>query len=131
MSKRRREDRSQATEGSFERPFAKLAGLKPALPEGRPREEAPARAAPAASPARKAIVRRTSAGRGGKTVTLVERLSLPPERLDEVARELKKALGCGASVEGDVVVLQGDQAERARAFVLERGLAREVVFGSK
>lgn len=133
MAKRRREDRSATGDDTpFASPFAKLAGMKPDLPSGRaPSDDEEAPAPAASAPARKVIVRRQSAGRGGKTVTLVERLGLSEERLREVAREMKKALGCGASVEGEHVVLQGDQQERARAFVLQHGLAREVVFGSK
>ena len=40
--------------------------------------------------------------------------------LEEWARELKRALGCGATVEGDDVCVQGDQVQRV-AQLLEDG----------
>lgn len=79
--------------------------------------------------AAKIVVRRERKGRGGKTATVVEGLKLPPSGLERVARELKRALGCGASIEGGAVVLQGDLAERVAPWLAGRG-ARRVVVGS-
>lgn len=76
----------------------------------------------------KIVLRRTRKGRGGRTVTLVQQVSASAEGLDQLARDLKKGLGCGASVEEDEVVLQGDQVERAQAWLQSQG-ARRVVVG--
>ncbi len=74
----------------------------------------------------KAVLRRTRKGRGGKTVTAVEGLELDSERLAAVASALRKALGCGAAVDGDRVVAQGDIAPRIGRWLTERGVRRVV-----
>jgi translation initiation factor 1 len=75
------------------------------------------------------VVRRERKQRGGKTVTVVARLELGAEELKALAREMAKALGCGARVEGEDVVIQGDQVERTAAWLERRG-ARRVVRGN-
>jgi translation initiation factor 1 len=91
---------------------------------------APAAATPAAgalSRAGKVVLRRERKGRGGKTATVVAGLGLPARDLERVARELKRGLGCGATVEGDTIVLQGDQVPRAGPWLVARGVGRIVV----
>jgi translation initiation factor 1 len=75
----------------------------------------------------KLVLRKERKGRGGKTATVLS--GLRPELRDPVARALRHALGCGASVDGDVVVLQGDLATRAQAWLAARG-ARRIVLGT-
>jgi translation initiation factor 1 len=65
-------------------------------------------------------VRREKKGRGGKTVTRVTGLGPAGADLPQLARELKRALGCGASVDGTDVLLQGSMTERAAAWLEER-----------
>lgn len=77
----------------------------------------------------KLVLRREKKGRGGKTVTVIAGLGWRPRQLEELARALRKAFGCGSSVEGDTVVLQGDMTERAQRWLQERG-ARQVVVGN-
>ena len=93
----------------------------------------PAAAAPAKrtpwSAATKLVVRRERKGHGGKTATRVEGLVGSTRELDEAVRDVKRALGCGAVLDGRDVVVQGDQGERLLAFLAERG-ARKVVVGS-
>lgn len=114
-------------------PFASLAALKTALPEGPARAEeaaAPAERAPAPEPfAGKIVVRRTRKGRGGKTVTTITGLRGDAAALDRIARELRTALGCGAACEDGAIALQGEQTDRARAWLEARG-AKRVVIGS-
>jgi translation initiation factor 1 len=74
-------------------------------------------------------VRRERAGRGGKTVTLVEGPGLDGRDLAKLAREAARDLGVGARVEGRALVVQGDQAERLVAWLASRGFA-EVVRGN-
>jgi translation initiation factor 1 len=128
MSSKKREDRSSTkSERLFESPFAQLASSKDALPPG----EAKTLEALSPTPLKgRVVVRRERKGRGGKTVTVVEGLSLEGEVLEAFARELKRALGCGAVVEGVVIVLQGAHEERARAYLEERG-AKRVVLGTR
>jgi translation initiation factor 1 len=75
------------------------------------------------------VVRREKRGRAGKTVTRVAGLALAPEGLEELAGRLKRALGCGASVEAGEVLVQGDQVERCAAW-LESELQVRVTLGN-
>jgi len=116
-------------------PFAALAALRgtlPAGPAGASAGTAPAdaKAAPAgkAAPAKagpaKAVVRLEKKGRGGKEVTLVEQLDLPPAELERWLKDLKGQLGCGGAVEGDTLVLQGDLRKRVPALLEARGVRK-------
>jgi translation initiation factor 1 len=66
-------------------------------------------------------------GRGGKEVTVVERLELRPAEMETWCRDLKQALGCGGSVDGDVIVLQGDLRTRVPAVLTARGVGKVTV----
>jgi translation initiation factor 1 len=84
--------------------------------------------APAAKPGpARAVVRFERKGRGGKAVTVVEKLGLAPRELEAWLSDLKRALGCGGQVEGDSMVLQGDLRERVRAQLEARGVRRVTV----
>ncbi len=72
----------------------------------------------------RAIVRRESKGRAGKTVTLVT--GLPAEHLEALCKAMKAQMGCGASVEGEDIVLQGDQVARVDPWLTARGVRRVV-----
>jgi translation initiation factor 1 len=74
----------------------------------------------------KIVLRRERRGHGGKTVTVVEGLRLSPAQLETVARRMRKALGCGARVDGDRLVLQGDLAPAAEAWLRGQGATRVV-----
>ena len=77
----------------------------------------------------KLVVRRERKGHGGKTATIVAGIGLPARDLERLARALRHALGCGASVEGDRLVVQGDQAPRVQAWLAAQG-ARRIVLGN-
>ncbi|MFV8751511.1 translation initiation factor [Nannocystaceae bacterium ST9] len=130
MAKRRELPPSEALTSN---PFAGLAALRDELPvgeapiaSGEPREPEPS-AAPR-GPAR-AIVRYQRKGRGGKEATIVEQLGLAPAQLDEWCREFKRALGCGGAVEGELLVLGGDQRARLPGLLEAKGV-RRVTLGS-
>ncbi len=78
-------------------------------------------AGPAAAKPGRVVLRREKKGRGGKTVTTLTRHGLSPAALAPLAKGLRKALGCGATVEDDVVVLQGDQRDRAADLLEAEG----------
>ncbi|MBP6634102.1 MAG: translation initiation factor [Kofleriaceae bacterium] len=103
-------------------PFARLAGLRDQLPAG-PAPKPAAAPAAAKGPAR-AVVRLERKGRGGKEVTVVDKLELPAPELEVWCRTLKSALGCGGAVDGEVIVLQGDLRVRATAVLLGRGVRK-------
>lgn len=106
-------------------PFAELEKLRASLPRGP--EPPPAKApAPPRAPAR-AVVRMERKGRGGKEVTVVDKLGLSPAELERWCRDLKQALGCGGSVDGDLIVLQGDLRSRIGAVLEARGIGRVTI----
>jgi translation initiation factor 1 len=67
-------------------------------------------------------------GRGGKEVTVVEQLGLKAKELEAWLKALKDALGCGGAVEGETLVLQGDQRKRLPAILESRGV-RKIISG--
>jgi translation initiation factor 1 len=75
------------------------------------------------------VLRRERKGHGGKTVTVVEGFRLPPSALEKIARELKRALGCGATIDAGRIVVQGVVGARIEPWLLARG-ARKVVIGN-
>lgn len=77
----------------------------------------------------KILLRREKKGRGGKTVTLVSGITLPPPQLEQLARNMRKGLGCGATTEHGIIVLQGDLQHRAQQWLLQHG-ARKVVLAN-
>jgi translation initiation factor 1 len=76
----------------------------------------------------KVVVRMERSDRGGKEATMVEQLGLAPPELDVWLKDLKAALGCGGSIEGDALMLQGDHRKRLAALLTQRGV-RKVVIG--
>lgn len=67
-------------------------------------------------------VRHESKGRAGKMVTVLS--GLPEPHLEALCKALKTAFGCGATVEGPDVVLQGDQTERVAPWLTAHGVRR-------
>jgi translation initiation factor 1 len=110
-----------AEERPFNAAFAGLASLRDGLPGGEKRE--PARVPAQKGPSR-AVVRYERKGRGGKEATVVEQLVLSPRERSEWLLAMKQALGCGGTLEGEALVLQGDQRSRVRAWLQARGVSR-------
>ena len=121
MSKKRSAHPTPPAPPGFHTPFAGLGSLRDVLPA----RQAPA---PAAKPAPKAparaVVRYERKGRGGKEATLVEQLALSPRDRAKWLLAMKQALGCGGTLDGEALVLQGDQRARVRAWLEARGVAR-------
>lgn len=109
-------------------PFAKLEQLRDRLPSSPVQQSAaPAAAKPTAKAPARAVVRMERKQRGGKEVTVVEKLGLTPDELARWCRELKQALGCGGTTEGDAILLQGDLRSRLPALLEARGVGRVTV----
>ena len=112
-------------------PFAALGAMRDALPPG-PAPSPVATASPAAAPnpyGGKVVVSRSRKGRGGRTVTVVSGLRGGASVLDAHCRDLKKALGCGASVEGETIVVSGDLIDRVKKWLEDAG-AKKVIVGT-
>jgi len=88
-----------------------------------PREVVPAEpaagrpAAPTGSSVGRLVVQREKKGRGGKTVTRIIDCGQLPVEIEQLARQLKRALGCGASVDGADILLQGALTDRAAEWL--------------
>jgi translation initiation factor 1 (eIF-1/SUI1) len=75
----------------------------------------------------RAIVRRESAGRGGRIVTSVEfRPAADCDVAGEIAKDMRKSLGCGSHVEPQKIILQGDIGDRAVSWLNKRGVVKIV-----
>ncbi len=91
----------------------------PNLPAGPTEEVAPMKAAAAPASAWKlgrVVLRRERSQRGGKTVIVIDDFAshLPLTVIETTARNVRQACGCGGTVKGRTVEIQGDQAERVR-----------------
>lgn len=123
MGKGRKPPPSAAPSAPFN---AALAGLSARVDDVPRRPAPPARPPERSAPAR-AVVRMERAGRGGKTVTVVEKLDLRARDLEAWLADLKRALGCGGAIEGEALVLQGDTRERVGKLLESRGVRNVTV----
>jgi translation initiation factor 1 len=132
VAKKKQEPKVEArTEALRHNPFAALArgveqppaeAVEAKATEAPPEPVEAARAVPRLTA--KLVVRRETKGRGGKTVTRIS--GLPPEHLEDLAARMKKALGCGAVVEGAELLLLGSLVPRAAAWLRAEGATRVV-----
>ncbi len=92
------------------------------LPEGPSTPEEPRDAKPRKA-SHRVVLRREKSNRGGKTVIVVSQLPthLSPPELENLCRDARKGLGCGGSLQGREIELQGDQADRVRSFFEKLG----------
>jgi translation initiation factor 1 len=72
-------------------------------------------------------VRVERSGRAGKEVTVIEHLALPAAELERWLKALKAGLGCGGVLEGEALMLQGDQRTREPALLTARGVRKITV----
>ena len=71
------------------------------------------------------VIRREKSQRGGKTVVVVSQIPThfsPPE-IEILLKKAKKSLGCGGTIAGREVEIQGDQADRVRQFLEGQGFS--------
>lgn len=132
MAKRKTQrDLDEQPGGLQHNPFAALRGsTRPAESAGPDAPSEPAATPSTAGPTPdRLVVRKERTGRGGKTITRVSGWNATDHDLEQRARDLKRALGCGASVDGDDVCVQGDQVERVAAH-LEASQGARVVRGN-
>lgn len=61
-------------------------------------------------------------GRGGKTVTiLADFVGVDDAAIKQLASELKQKLGCGGSVDGGEILIQGDRRADIKKLLTQRG----------
>jgi translation initiation factor 1 len=68
-------------------------------------------------------VGRESAGRGGKTVTVVRGLALTDAQIADLGKQLRSACGTGGTAKDGVIEIQGDHVERVLGLLLKAGHA--------
>ena len=61
-------------------------------------------------------------GRKGKSVTVVEGLSVNPAHLAEIAKELKQKLGTGGTAKEGRIEIQGEHREKIAEILQEKGI---------
>src|SRR4051812_22211507 len=96
--------------------------------QGLPQGPQPPPSAPAKGPASiwklgRVVLRKETAPRGGKVVIVVHDFAshLPVSVIDTVAKTLRQQCGCGGSVKGRTIEIQGDQAGRIREILKKEG----------
>ena len=103
-------------------PFGALSGAGlPVVPAAALAQAAKKDAAPARNRGR-VDIKRTTAGRGGKTVTLVTGfvgIGLPEK--ESLCKKMRSACGCGGTVKEGDIEIQGDQREKIAAILTEAG----------
>jgi translation initiation factor 1 len=111
---------SQNPQPELNNPFA---GLRvDGLPPG-PEPPSPVRPATRKPGLGRVVLRRETAHRGGKTVIVVHDFapSIPMPVIEELARKLRNACGCGGTTRQRAIELQGNQAARIRSLLEEEG----------
>ncbi|MCH7342373.1 translation initiation factor Sui1 [Pelomonas sp. CA6] len=68
-------------------------------------------------------VRRETAGRKGKAVTVVQGLAMTQAQLTETAKALKAACGSGGTVKDGMIEIQGDHLARVMDWLAKAGHA--------
>jgi len=101
-------------------------GLKHlSVPDLPPGPDAPAKAESRAAVWKmgRVVLRRETAGRGGKSVIVVDDFAshLPAALIESTAKKLRGVCGCGGTVRGRTIELQGDQPARVRAVLEAEG----------
>ena len=114
--------------GLGQNPFGALSGA--GLPVAS--QSIASKLAPTKEPARnrgRVDIKRSTAGRGGKTVTLVTGftgIGLPEK--ESLAKKMRNACGCGGTVKDGDIEIQGDQREKIAQILTDAGF-RPVLAG--
>lgn len=113
---------TEGGQGLGQNPFEALAGLN--LPPGTAQVVGvgPAKTVLPAKNRGRVDIKRTTAGRGGKTVTVVTGfmgIGLPEKEM--LCKKMRSACGCGGTVKDGDIEIQGDQRETVVRILTEAG----------
>ncbi len=119
----RPDPRRVATDGGAslgQNPFGALSGALPSAPSTPP--PAPT-ASPVSTKSRGRVdVLRTTAGRGGKTVTVAKNfVGIGEPEKNALCKAMRGAAGCGGTVKDGQIEIQGDQREIVMRVLAEAG----------
>jgi len=65
------------------------------------------------------VVKLDKKHRGGKVVTIIE--GYQGNDIEETGKEIKKSCGTGGSVKDGIIIIQGDNRDKALAWLLKKG----------
>lgn len=105
-------------------PLSPMESDKPTPDEPLTNSESPSRAFPLSGKGAEPLcLRREKSGRGGKTVVVISRLpsSWSAEDRKALARHLQQSCGCGGTVRGEEIEIQGDQPARIARLLQDAG----------
>jgi len=104
-------------------PFGALSGAGlPSAAQPSTQSSAKPTAAVAAKNRGRVDIKRTTAGRGGKTVTIVTGfvgIGLPEK--ESLTKKMRNACGCGGTVKDGEIEIQGDQRDKIAQILTEAG----------
>ena len=70
---------------------------------------------------REVLVKRTRAGKGGKTVTVIADLNVEKSQAKKLLKTLKRSCGSGGTIKEDIIELQGDQVKVVLEILRKQG----------
>jgi len=110
-------------QGSLDKPMRNDAGK-------RKKTERQAVAAVIKNPNKQGVrIRRESKGRGGKTVCIIDGLSLQNTELKVLLKKLKGQLGCGGAVKNGMLEIQGDHRDKIVLLLEKEGIKAKLAGG--
>lgn len=68
-------------------------------------------------------------GRKGKSMTVIEGLSVNPQHLADIAKRLKQNLGTGGTAKQGRIEIQGDFRQKVAALLAEMGIKSKMAGG--
>jgi translation initiation factor 1 len=74
-------------------------------------------------------LRRETAGRKGKAVTVITGVPLDDAGLRDLARDLKRMCGAGGTIRDGVIEIQGDRRDKLREALVARGFTVKLAGG--
>lgn len=74
-------------------------------------------------------IQRQTKGRKGKGVCIVSGLDVEDSALKLLAAELKKVCGCGGSIKGSTIEIQGDARDKIKTILESKGYTVKLAGG--
>lgn len=74
-------------------------------------------------------LQRESKGRAGKPITSIKGLPLNQKDMKALAKKLKAKCGVGGTIEGEVIIIQGDQREKLKVELVNQGYSVKISGG--
>jgi len=66
-------------------------------------------------------VKKETAGRKGKTVTVISNIKHNPQVIEDLAKQLKKHCGAGGTNYKKIIEIQGDHVDKITTFLEKEG----------